>query len=48
MFGLMIFQYPEMLSAQSKHPWIMFVVQNIGLMIGFAILLVIALYEEDI
>ncbi|XP_063714055.1 zinc transporter ZIP4-like isoform X2 [Symsagittifera roscoffensis] len=40
--------YPEMLSAQSKHPWIMFVVQNIGLMIGFAILLVIALYEEDI
>ncbi|XP_063723203.1 zinc transporter ZIP4-like [Symsagittifera roscoffensis] len=40
--------YPEMLSAESKQPWILYIVQNIGLIIGFVILLLIALYEEDI
>ncbi|XP_055521491.1 zinc transporter ZIP4 [Leucoraja erinacea] len=39
---------PEMLRAKSKNPWILFLLQNVGLFVGWAILLLLSLYEEQI
>ncbi|KAG7240964.1 hypothetical protein INR49_026142 [Caranx melampygus] len=39
---------PTMVHISSKKPWLMFVLQNFGLLSGWAILLVLSLYEESI
>ncbi|XP_078281948.1 zinc transporter ZIP4 isoform X2 [Rhinoraja longicauda] len=39
---------PEMLRAKSKNPWILFLLQNVGLFVGWGILLLLSLYEEQI
>ncbi|KAM7384380.1 hypothetical protein PAMA_011639 [Pampus argenteus] len=39
---------PTMVHVNHKKPWLMFLLQNIGLLSGWAILLVLSLYEERI
>ncbi|KAM9838216.1 zinc transporter ZIP4 [Aulostomus maculatus] len=39
---------PTMVHINSKRPWLMFLLQNIGLLSGWAFLLVLSLYEEKI
>ncbi|XP_048380371.2 zinc transporter ZIP4 isoform X1 [Stegostoma tigrinum] len=39
---------PELMRAKSKNPWILFLLQNIGLLVGWAILLLLSLYEDQI
>ncbi|XP_067871861.1 zinc transporter ZIP4 [Heterodontus francisci] len=40
--------FPELMRAKSKNPWILFLLQNVGLLLGWAILLLLSLYEEQI
>ncbi|XP_075243169.1 zinc transporter ZIP4-like isoform X2 [Convolutriloba macropyga] len=44
----LIDMFPQMTNVKTDHPWVMYLVQNLGLIIGFVIMLLIALYEEDI
>ncbi|XP_078086295.1 zinc transporter ZIP4 [Mustelus asterias] len=39
---------PELMRAKSKSPWILFLIQNVGLLVGWAILLLLSLYEDEI
>ncbi|XP_072364078.1 zinc transporter ZIP4 isoform X1 [Scyliorhinus torazame] len=39
---------PELMRAKSQHPWILFLLQNVGLLVGWAILLLLSLYEDQI
>ncbi|XP_059827286.1 zinc transporter ZIP4 [Hypanus sabinus] len=39
---------PEMMEAKSKNPWILFLLQNLGLLVGWTILLLLSLYEDQI
>ncbi|KAE8281902.1 Zinc transporter ZIP4 Solute carrier family 39 member 4 Zrt- and Irt-like protein 4 [Larimichthys crocea] len=39
---------PTMVHISNKRPWLMFLLQNIGLLTGWGILLVLSLYEERI
>lgn len=41
-------QLPTMVHISNKKPWVVFVLQNIGLFTGWGILLVLSLYEERI
>nr|XP_020850823.1 zinc transporter ZIP4 [Phascolarctos cinereus] len=39
---------PSMMSVRDKRPWLLFFLHNLGLLSGWAILLVLSLYEENI
>ncbi|XP_067824964.1 zinc transporter ZIP4 [Heptranchias perlo] len=39
---------PEMMQAKSKNAWILFLLQNVGLLLGWAVLLLLSLYEDQI
>ncbi|XP_062900734.1 zinc transporter ZIP4 [Mobula hypostoma] len=39
---------PEMMEAKSKNPWILFLLQNLGLLVGWTILILLSLYEDQI
>ncbi|KAM4631491.1 zinc transporter ZIP4 [Polymixia lowei] len=39
---------PAMIHFKSKRPWLMFLLQNVGLLSGWAILLVLSLFEDQI
>ncbi|XP_041039291.1 zinc transporter ZIP4 isoform X1 [Carcharodon carcharias] len=39
---------PELMRAKSKNPWILFLLQNVGLLVGWVILLLLSLYENQI
>ncbi|XP_077405653.1 zinc transporter ZIP4 [Vanacampus margaritifer] len=39
---------PTMTHIKSKSPWLMFALQNVGLLMGWAILLLLSVYEETI
>ncbi|XP_042321643.1 zinc transporter ZIP4 [Sceloporus undulatus] len=39
---------PALMNAKDKRPWLLFALQNIGLLAGWAILLLLSLFEENI
>ncbi|XP_069771204.1 zinc transporter ZIP4 isoform X2 [Narcine bancroftii] len=39
---------PEMMRAKSKNPWLLFFLQNVGLFVGWGILILLSLYEDQI
>uniref|UniRef100_UPI00398EEE3F zinc transporter ZIP4 n=1 Tax=Pristiophorus japonicus TaxID=55135 RepID=UPI00398EEE3F len=39
---------PEMMRAKCKNPWILFLLQNVGLLVGWTILLLLTLFEDQI
>ncbi|XP_056255630.1 zinc transporter ZIP4-like [Seriola aureovittata] len=39
---------PTMIHISNKRPWLMFLLQNVGLLTGWGIMLVLSLYEESI
>ncbi|XP_064364039.1 zinc transporter ZIP4 isoform X2 [Dromaius novaehollandiae] len=39
---------PAMLSARDERPWLLFALHNAGLLAGWAVLLLLSLYEDDI
>ncbi|XP_031803229.1 zinc transporter ZIP4-like [Sarcophilus harrisii] len=39
---------PSMMNVKDKRPWLLFFLHNLGLLSGWAILLVLSLYEENI
>ena len=47
---LISLQLPELMHSEAlrKDPIITFVLQNLGLLVGFVMMLIIALYEEDL
>lgn len=45
---LTLVQLPSMLHVDSKWPWLIFLLQNLGLMTGWGILLLLSLYEDQI
>ena len=47
---LISLQLPDLMHSEAlrKDPIITFVLQNLGLLVGFAIMLIIAWYEEDL
>lgn len=42
------FQLPTMVHINYKRSWMMFLLQNVGLLSGWSILLLLSLYEERI
>ncbi|KAH0617348.1 hypothetical protein JD844_015406 [Phrynosoma platyrhinos] len=47
-FEAWIFTLPALMNAKDKRPWLLFALQNIGLLAGWAILLLLSLFEENI
>lgn len=43
-----IAQLPTLIHNSNKKPWLVFLLQNAGLLTGWAILLLLSLYEERI
>lgn len=41
-------QLPTMVHVSNKRPWLVFVLQSLGLLTGWGILLLLSLYEERI
>ncbi|XP_026550114.1 zinc transporter ZIP4-like, partial [Notechis scutatus] len=39
---------PALMNVKDKRPWLLFALQNLGLLSGWAILLVLSLFEENI
>ncbi|KAM4029122.1 zinc transporter ZIP4 [Anomaloglossus baeobatrachus] len=39
---------PAMMNVKDRKPWLIFILHNLGLLIGWAILLLLSIYEEDI
>ncbi|XP_069077249.1 zinc transporter ZIP4 [Pleurodeles waltl] len=39
---------PAMMNVRDKRPWLLFFLHNLGLLLGWAILLLLSIYEEDI
>lgn len=45
---LALLQLPALMNAKDKRPWLLFGLQNLGLLAGWAILLLLSLFEENI
>lgn len=48
LFYVVSAQLPTMVHISNTRPWLMFLLQNIGLLSGWSILLLLSLYEEKI